>query len=280
MDNEIQNLKTNEDNRKSKTCISQQHDYKNAKLCRSKDRKNPELKGDAGKHLKTHNICLNTAVGTSQRVSEKHKNSNLNQLFEKPFTPRLTPKNILTIEPQTSTYSDSIHHDKRTYNHITRTYIENIYKIQTVLNLNPRSTTAQEPNQDYLTQKLQATTDILYEEIKSPIQVRIIGISTIIQEVANNYLNENTIWSYYARDQLMIYPNSRELRKADMNEVQRWILSLLKPEERPKTRALKVGFILVDLLTRYCKLISHKYADHICSKCNGEGNIKTDVQLE
>ena len=71
-----------------------------------------------------------------------------------------------------------------------------------------------------------ATTEILYEEIKPPIQVvkigltkdmiisedieqqpeiqkseipnfyankRIIGISTIIQELANNYLNENTI---------------------------------------------------------------------------------------
>ncbi|KAG5610426.1 hypothetical protein H5410_021707 [Solanum commersonii] len=37
----------------------------------------------------------------------------------------------------------------------------------------------------------------------------------------------------------MIYFNSRELRKADMDEVQRWILSLLKPEERPTTRALK-----------------------------------------
>ncbi|KAG5571839.1 hypothetical protein H5410_061605 [Solanum commersonii] len=68
---------------------------------------------------------------------------------------------------------------------------------------------------------------------------RIIGISAIIQELANNYLNENAIWSYYSRDQLMIYSNSRELRKADMDVVQRWILSLLKPEERPTTRALK-----------------------------------------
>ncbi|WMV58845.1 hypothetical protein MTR67_052230 [Solanum verrucosum] len=77
MDNEIQKLKT--------TSISQQHDYKNAELCRSEDRKNSELKGDVGKHLKTDNICLNTAAGTSQRVSEKYKNSNLNQLFEKPL---------------------------------------------------------------------------------------------------------------------------------------------------------------------------------------------------
>ncbi|WMV50213.1 hypothetical protein MTR67_043598 [Solanum verrucosum] len=147
IDNEIQKLKT--------TSISQQHDYKNAELCRSEDRKNQELKGDIGKHLKTHNICLNTARVTSQRVSEKHKNSNLYQIFENLFTPRPTQKNILTIEPQTSTYADSLHHDKRTYNHITRTYIENIYKIQTFFNLKPRSTTTQEPNQDYLIKKLQ-----------------------------------------------------------------------------------------------------------------------------
>ncbi|KAG5586420.1 hypothetical protein H5410_046854 [Solanum commersonii] len=199
------------------------------------------------------------------------------------------------------------------YNHITRTYIENIYKIQTYLNLNPRSTTTEEPNQDYLAQILQAPAEILYEEIKPPIQVikigltkdmiipddikqqeeiqkmeipcfyankRIIGISTIIQELANNYLNRNAIWSYYSRDQLMIYSNSRELRKADMDEVQRCILSLLKPEERPTTRALKAGFISSELLTRYCKLIGHKYPDHICSKCNGEDNIILDVQLE
>ncbi|WMV13997.1 hypothetical protein MTR67_007382, partial [Solanum verrucosum] len=109
---------------------------------------------------------------------------------------------------------------------------------------------------------------------------RIIGISTIIQELANNYLNGNAIWSYYATYQLMIYSNLRQLRKADMDEVQRWILSLLKPEEQPTTRALKVGFILAELLTRYCKLIGHKYPDHICSKCNGEDNIIPDVQLE
>ncbi|KAG5586523.1 hypothetical protein H5410_046957 [Solanum commersonii] len=102
------------------------------------------------------------------------------------------------------------------------------------------------------------TAEILYEEIKPLIQ-RIICISTIIQDLANNYLNENAIWSYYARDQLMIYFNSMELRKTDMDEVQRWILSLLKPEERPMIRALKVGFISAELLTRYCKLIGHKY---------------------
>ncbi|KAG5615017.1 hypothetical protein H5410_014841 [Solanum commersonii] len=85
---------------------------------------------------------------------------------------------------------------------------------------------------------------------------RIIGMSTIIQELANNYLNGYAIWSYYSRDQLMIYSNSRELR------------------------ALKKGFISTELLTRYCKLIGHKYPDHKCSKCNREDNVIPDVQLE
>ncbi|KAG5631450.1 hypothetical protein H5410_003167, partial [Solanum commersonii] len=64
MDNEIQKLKTNEDNLKSKASTSQQHDYKNAELSRSEDFKNPELRGDVGKHLKTHNDCLNIVAGT------------------------------------------------------------------------------------------------------------------------------------------------------------------------------------------------------------------------
>ncbi|KAG5575853.1 hypothetical protein H5410_055987 [Solanum commersonii] len=199
MDNEIQKLKTNEDNLKSKA--SQQHDYKNVELRRSEDEKNPELKGDDGKLLKTHNVCLNTATGLTKDM--------------------IIPKDI-GQQPE-----------------IQKNAIPSFYANK-----------------------------------------RIIGISTIIQELANNYLNGNVIWSYYARDQLMIYSNSRELRKADMDEVQRWILSLLKPEERPTTRALKVGFISAELLTRYCKLIGHKYPDHICSKCNGEDNIIPDVQLE
>ena len=158
-----------------------------------------------------------------------------------------------------------------------------------------------------------APAEILYEEIKSPIQVikigltrdmiiqeeiekqaeipkieipnfyankRIIGIATIIQELANNYLNGNAIWSYYARDKVMIYSNSKELRRTYMEEVQRWILSLLKPEERSTIRALKKKFISEELLVRYCKLIGNKYPDHRCSKCNGEDNVIPDVDLE
>ncbi|KAG5591328.1 hypothetical protein H5410_041842 [Solanum commersonii] len=259
MDNEIQKLKTNEDNLKSKA--SQQHDYKNAELRRSEDGKNPELKGGDGKLLKTHNICLNTP---------QYKQT------------------IYTYDGEELSGIPELHKAFITYKRVTK---GNLFYVK------------------FYT----ATAEILYEKIKPPIQVvkigltkdmiipedigqqpeiqkneipsfyankRIIGILTIIQELANNYLNGNAIWSYYARDQLMIYSNSRELRKADMDEVQRWILSLLKPEEQPTTRALKKGFISKELLTRYCKLIGHKYPDHICTKCNGEDNIIPDVQLE
>ncbi|WMV55184.1 hypothetical protein MTR67_048569 [Solanum verrucosum] len=261
MDNEIQKLKTNEDNLKSKA--SQQHDNKNAELRRSEDGKNPELKGDDEKLLKTHNVCLNTAPGTSKQVRDKqHQNANLNQLFAKPFTQRT--HRHMSIEPQTSTYTDTL----------AEILYEEIKPPIQVIKIG-------------LTKDMIIPEDIRQQEERCKIEIpsfyankRIIGISTIIQELANNYLNGNAIWSYYARDQLMIYSNSRELRKADMDEVQRWILSLLKPEERPTTRALKVGFISAELLTRYCKLIGHNNPDHICSKCNGEDNIIPDVQLE
>ncbi|XP_070011957.1 uncharacterized protein [Nicotiana sylvestris] len=357
---------------------SQQHDYKNAELSRSEDSKLPEVEGDVGKLQKTHNtVALYTAAGTSKQVSKKpHINVNLNTVFDKPFTSK-KPREAIVIAPQTSTYANSLHHNKKVYNHITQTYIENIYKIQTFLNLNPRSTTTTDPTQDYVTQKLQgynrliaqpktkanlvktcynygllstvythdgeeiigipelykafvtfkritkgnlffikfytAPAEILYDEIKPIIQVikigltrdmiipeeiekqpeiqkmeipsfyankRIIGIATIIQELANNYLQGNAIWSYYSRDQLMIYANSKELRQGDMDEVQKWILSLLKPEMQPTTRALKKEFISNELLTRYCKLVGHKYPDHICSKCNGDDNYVPEVQLE
>lgn len=48
---------------------------------------------------------------------------------------------------------------------------------------------------------------------------RIIGLATILNELVNNYLNGNSIWSYYARDQTMIYSNSREYKEADMEKV-------------------------------------------------------------
>ena len=109
---------------------------------------------------------------------------------------------------------------------------------------------------------------------------RVIGIATILNELTNNYLNGNSVWSYYVREQVMIYSNSEEIREQDMEEIHQWILSLLKPEQKPTTRALRKGFISEELLTRYCKIIGQKYPDHICSKCQGEDNVIPDVQIE
>ena len=65
-----------------------------------------------------------------------------------------------------------------------------------------------------------------------------------------------------------------------MEEVQKWILSLLKPEATPTIRAIKQGFISEELMMRYCKLVGHNYPDHICSRCNKGDDIIPEVQLE
>ena len=109
---------------------------------------------------------------------------------------------------------------------------------------------------------------------------RTIGIATILNELSNNYLNENAIWSYYNRDQTIIYSNCKEIRVADMKEIRQWILSLLKLEQLPTTRAIRKNFISPNLMVRYCKLIGQKYPDHLCTKCNGEDDFVSKVELE
>jgi len=101
-----------------------------------------------------------------------------------------------------------------------------------------------------------------------------------LNELTTNYLNGNSVWSYYAREQTMIYSNSREIREADMEEIRQWILSLLKPEQQPTTRAIRRNFISPEIMTNYCKTIGHRYPDHQCSKCYGEDNVIPAVQLE
>ena len=65
-----------------------------------------------------------------------------------------------------------------------------------------------------------------------------------------------------------------------MEEIRQWILSLLKPEQTPTTRAIPINFISPNLMVRYCKLIGEKYPDHLCTKCNGEDNFVPKVELE
>ncbi|KAG5595542.1 hypothetical protein H5410_036774 [Solanum commersonii] len=370
MDKELQQIK------------SQQHDTKHAELSLSDDSKIPELEGDDGKHQKTQpNSLLHAATGaastsaTKEENKTRYANANMTKLFDKPFIPK-TQKDIF-IPPEINTYKESLGQHKQTYNHITQAYIENIHKIQTFLNQNPRSTNTKNPHEDYITQNLQgynkliaqpgtntnlvgtcyhygllstvytATGDeiatipelhkafmnhkritkgtlfyirfysapakILYDEIKPIIQVikigltremiipekiekqeeiqkieipafyarkRVIGLATILNELATNYLSGNTIWSYYAREQTMIYSNCRETRPTDMEEIRQWVLSLLKPEQKPTTRAIRQNFISAEIMANYCRTIGHKYPDHQCSKCYGEDNIISAVNLE
>ncbi|KAG5568466.1 hypothetical protein H5410_064520, partial [Solanum commersonii] len=121
-------------------------------LCTKVDNgKNPELKGDDGKLLKTHNVCLNTAAALAEILYEKIK----------------PPIQVIKIA---LTKDMIIFEDIGQQEEICKIEIPSFYANK-----------------------------------------RIIGISTIIQELANNYLNGNATWSYYSRDQLMIYSNSREL---------------------------------------------------------------------
>ncbi|WMV29728.1 hypothetical protein MTR67_023113 [Solanum verrucosum] len=103
MDNEIQKLKINEDNLKSKD--SQQHDYKNAELRRSEDEKNPKLKGDDGKLLKTHNICLNIAAGTSKQVLSLELREAKVQYFNNPCQGSISVKEYALKFTQLSKYA-------------------------------------------------------------------------------------------------------------------------------------------------------------------------------
>ncbi|XP_023802729.1 uncharacterized protein LOC111944179 [Cyanistes caeruleus] len=365
---------------------SQQHDYKNAELqkitsSQQHDLKNADLEGDVGKLQKTHNnvniIDAGTIASSSSttRSPTKPKNKNLNKLFEKPYT--TIPKNPVTVQPQTTTYSESLNQTKKTYNHISRTYIENMYKLQTFLNLNPRSRNTTDPKRDYITSHLQrhnklialpgtnpnlvntcynygllstvytstgeeiatmtelykafttykritkgtffyikfytAPAEILYDEIKPIIQVvkigltremiipeqidiqpeipkeeipdffankRIIGLATILNELTNTFLTESPMWTYYSREQTMVYSHSKEIRGQDMENIRQWIISLLQPEEIPITRAIKKNFISENLLSRYCKMIGPRYQEHKCSKCNGEDNVIPEFNME
>ncbi|KAG5630069.1 hypothetical protein H5410_001786 [Solanum commersonii] len=123
---------------------------------------------------------------------------------------------------------------------------------------------------------MEKSEEIFYEEIKPPIQVIKIGLTKDMiipedigqqEEIRIIEIPINDIFKF------------KRTKEADMDEVEMDFI-IIKTEERPTTRALKAGFISPELLTRYCKLIGHKYPDHLCTKCNREDNVIPDVQLE
>ncbi|KAG5614954.1 hypothetical protein H5410_014778 [Solanum commersonii] len=84
---------------------------------------------------------------------------------------------------------------------------------------------------------------------------RVIGLATILNELATNYLSEMQDGAITLRT-TMIYSNCRETRPTDMEGIRQWIMA------------------------NYCKTIGHKYPDHQCLKCYGEANIIPAVKLE
>ena len=82
----------------------------------------------------------------------------------------------------------------------------------------------------------------------------------------------------------MIYSNSKEIREQDMEEICQWILSLLKPEQKPTTRALRKGFISEELLTRIAKLLDKNtltiYVQNVKEKIMSYQTFKSNKKKE
>ncbi|WMV18570.1 hypothetical protein MTR67_011955, partial [Solanum verrucosum] len=246
LDKEIQQMK------------GQQHDNKYAELNRSEDLKTPELEGDDGKHRKTQtNNLLHAATVYTQTGDEIATIPELHKAFM--HYKRITKGTLFYI---------------RFYSAPAEILYDEIKLIIQVIKIGLT-------REMIIPEKIEEQDEIQKVEIPAFYAgKRIIGIATILNELTSNYLNENSIWSYYSREQTMIYSNCREIKAADMEELRQWALSLLKPEQQPTTRAIRKNFISSEIMTRSCKTIGHIYPDHQCSKCQGEDNVIPDIQLE
>jgi hypothetical protein len=169
----------------------------------------------------------------------------------------------------------------------------------------------------YFLRIYQAPAEILYDEIKKPITVvklgltqqvllpeevivqdeipeteipaffaekRIKNIEGIIDELikmyAQSYQNQFHVWKYSSRDHTLIYSNSKIRKEADTEEIRKWIITFMKPDDEPATRAIRKGFLSPQLLVKYCKRIGQLYPDHACSKCKGNNSEVPDVSIE
>ncbi|XP_069152658.1 uncharacterized protein [Solanum lycopersicum] len=219
----------------------QQHDQKHAELRRTADGKQPEIEGDDGKLRKTHNnVCSDTAAGTSKRTSEKPKNTNLNQLFAKPFTQK--PQMQISAEPQTSTYATTSQ-EKDMMKDLLAMMTNLCLKVEKI-EVEVKEVKANGQQHDQKHAKLRRTADgkqpeiegddgklrktnnnvcsdtaaapaeILYEEIKSPIQVVNIGLTKdmiISEEIEKqNEIPKVEIPDFYANIQTSKAPNATE----------------------------------------------------------------------
>ena len=67
---------------------------------------------------------------------------------------------------------------------------------------------------------------------------RIVGINTILSELAKVYIEVNHIWKYYSRNHLLIYSTAKDLRPQDMEEVKNWAMTFPRPEQEPAEPAI------------------------------------------
>ncbi|KAK4721343.1 hypothetical protein R3W88_011576 [Solanum pinnatisectum] len=187
MDGEIQQLK--------KQASSQQHDVKNAELRRSEDVKIPDLEGDVGKLHKTHNVCLNTAAGTSGVTKKEKATEEKKNIYKIQTYLNKNPRAINTKEPNT----DYITQHLQGYNKLIALPGTNINLVTTCYNYGLLSTVYTATGDEiskipelykaFLTYKritkgtlffikfYTATAEILYDEIKPVIQVIKIGLT-------------------------------------------------------------------------------------------------------
>ncbi|KAG5614950.1 hypothetical protein H5410_014774, partial [Solanum commersonii] len=188
------------------------HDAKHAELSPSEDLKILELKGDDGKHQITQpNSLLHAATGTTSTSATKEENkikyanANMTKLFDKPFIPK-TQKDIF-IPPQINTYKETP----------TEILYDEIKPIIQVIKIGLT-------REMIIPEKIEKQKKIHKIEIPEfYARKRVIGLATILNELATNYLSGNAVWSYYAREQTMIYSNCRETRPTDMEGIRQWV---------------------------------------------------------
>lgn len=67
-------------------------------------------------------------------------------------------------------------------------------------------------------EKIEQEGEIAKEEIPAfYAHKRTIELATILQELSTNYLRGNSVWTYYVREQTMIYSNCRDVRKKKLD---------------------------------------------------------------
>lgn len=110
-------------------------------------------------------------------------------------------------------------------------------------------------------------------------QKRVVNLKIIYEELYKIFTSENPIWKYYSKDQTLIYSMAKIKRDGDLDEVRNWLETIVRPDEQPKTRAIKKDFISEEAKPFMCKVFNN-VSYHQCSHCGGKDDIIPDVTLQ